>query len=433
MKLYLTEDENLRNSGFSNATQNINEPRHRWYPVKEAFSPDLLNHVCDQTNLQKGALVFDPFSGSGTVCLSAALTGFSARATEVNPFLAFLGKTKLLDCEPEALESLYKRVKLAADSDETCNLESVSTFSPKGGASKWLFPLKPLRSFSAGFRSLNETPSNESQLLKLALLGSVMDCCNAFKDGKCLRYKTDWKENEASRADFFDYLQQRYTIMLNDIVQSKLQGTDCCIIEGDVRDSLNCLPEAKLDLIITSPPYLNSFDYSDIYRPEMFLGGFVESNAELMQIRLKTLRSHVQAKWRLPTDQNFGLVYGEAIETVISHRDSLWDKRIPLMIQAYFEDMAKLIGELRTHCRCEAEFWIVVSTSAYAGVEIPVDLILAELASSRGWNLKQISVVRQLRSSSQHRLRGATRNYDPIPLRESVVRLVADPKWKQKG
>ena len=43
---------------------------------------------------------------------------------------------------------------------------------------------------------------------------------------------------------------------------------------------------------VTSPPYLNSFDYSDIYRPELFLAGYVVNNRRLM-IRLQ-LRFHVQ-------------------------------------------------------------------------------------------------------------------------------------------
>ena len=45
-----------------------------------------------------------------------------------------------------------------------------------------------------------------------------------------------------------------------------------------------------------SPPYLNSFDYSDVYRPELFAAGFVSANSKLRKIRKKTLCSHVQVK-----------------------------------------------------------------------------------------------------------------------------------------
>ena len=50
----------------------------------------------------------------------------------------------------------------------------------------------------------------------------------------------------------------------------------------------------------------------------------------------------------------------------------------------------------------DASVWLVVSTSAYASVEVPVDLILAELSQKCGWFLREVGVLRYLRSSSQH-------------------------------
>ena len=62
--------------------------------------------------------------------------------------------------------------------------------------------------------------------------------------------------------------------------------------------------------------------------------------------------------------------------------------------------------------------WLVVSTSAYAGVEVPVDLILAEIGQRTGWFLREIVVLRYLRSSSQHYKKEENKS---VPLRESVV------------
>jgi hypothetical protein len=433
VRIYLTEDANLRDSGFSNATQTLKVPRHRWYPVKEAFSPDLVTHACAVSALEDKATIFDPFSGSGTVCVSAAQKGFRARAIEVNPFLAFLGRAKLSACKKEGVLKLYASARAAADSDTSVPLEKFSTFSPKGGKPKWLFPLKPLRAGLAGLSHLSATNGPESDLVRLALIGATMDCCNAFKDGKCLRYKRNWQVNEASRADFFDFFDHRLMMIIEDLESENLISDDCVIAEGDTRKEIEKLESDPFSLVLTSPPYLNSFDYSDVYRPELFLGGFVKSNEELMQLRLRTVRSHVQAKWHDPIETEFGLLYEKAASALSEHQASLWDRRIPLMIRAYCEDMSALLSAVRTRSSDACQFWIVVSTSAYAGVEIPVDLILAEMACSRGWLLKQVSVVRALRSSSQHTLRGGSETYDPVQLRESVVMLQADPKWNYKN
>jgi len=104
-------------------------------------------------------------------------------------------------------------------------------------------------------------------------------------------------------------------------------------------------------------------------------------------------------------------------------KERLWDHRIPTMVQAYFEDMQTVLGHLRKHARTDAHLWMVVSTSAYAGVEIPVDLIIADIACKVGWSLKEIGVIRNLRSSGQHikTIKGTDKSRHQ--LRESVVVL----------
>jgi len=71
------------------------------------------------------------------------------------------------------------------------------------------------------------------------------------------------------------------------------------------------------------------------------------------------------------------------------------------MIQAYFEDMEKLLAALTVRAKSGALLKIAVATSAYGGIVIPVDFILAEIAEQSGWELQDVQVVRRLRSSAQ--------------------------------
>jgi ubiquinone/menaquinone biosynthesis C-methylase UbiE len=99
----------------------------------------------------------------------------------------------------------------------------------------------------------------------------------------------------------------------------------------------------------------------------------------------------------------------------------LWDRRLPDMVQSYFEDMSDILRELARVVRPAGQAWIVVSTSAYGGVEIPVDLLLADVGTQNGWCLKGVYVLRQLRASGQHYARGI-KNSRPH-LRESLIIL----------
>src|SRR5262249_6569124 len=157
---------------------------------------------------------------------------------------------------------------------------------------------------------------------------------------------------------------------------------------GDARDKLKQLPSGKYDLLVTSPPYLNSFDYSDVYRPELFAGRFVRNNAELRRIRLKTVRSHIQVAWVPSTTISSPLI--SPILSRLAERE-LWNQKIPEMVQSYFSDMSVVLREAARVVKPRGRAWIVVSTSAYGGIEIPVDLILADIASRNGWRLISVN------------------------------------------
>jgi hypothetical protein len=262
---------------------------------------------------------------------------------------------------------------------------------------------------------------------KLALIGAAMDCCNATRDGKCLRFHKDWVKHQVTAARLRDQFESRSNLMASDLEEMPLLNSSVRVTEGDARNLVGTLKE-KFRLCVTSPPYLNSFDYSDIYRPELFLGEFVDSTNALKRIRLKTVRSHVQANWEYPKNDNFGALYQNCITRLRDQSDELWDPRLPMMVQAYFEDMETVLEGLRKNAHENASLWLVVSTSAYAGIEVPVDLILAEIGQRAKWFLREIGVLRYLRSSSQHVAHVDNDERKSVPLRESVVILDARAK-----
>ncbi|MDR2667195.1 MAG: site-specific DNA-methyltransferase [Holosporales bacterium] len=403
-------------------------PRHRWYYFKEAFSPAIVEHMIRTSSLSVGSVVFDPFSGSGTTLLTAAQSDMFGAGIEVNPFLRFVAETKGLQADEDDFLKAIERAIEGAKSGLPSHLEEFSTFSEKAPLAqtrdRWLFNSNVLRAYSGASKATENEPSSVQKLAKLCLIGAAMDCANASKDGKCLRYKKDWKSREYNKFDFIDSLEVRSGIVYDDL---KACNTSSYKISVNLGDCRNFDIEKKFDLCVTSPPYLNSFDYTDVYRPELFLGRFVSNMNELANLRFNTLRSHVQIKWKDPVENEFGPKYKEAFEQISSRITDLWNTRLPLMIQAYFEDLCLVLRTLRKKAKTNASMCIVVSTSAYAGVEIPVDLIIADLANQTGWALREVTVLRHLkRVSCQQWHKLNERKNGPL-LRESMVVLDATP------
>ena len=421
----LNETFELRGTGCSTADDCSVLPRHRWYVIKEGFSPKVFESAAKSVKLSNRDVVLDPFCGSGTVPVSASLLGHTAYGIEVNPFLAFVSRTKLIQCRPATLRRHLPAVMDGVTRGAKSSLRSYSTFSETKDSAKWLFNRSVLRAFEGGWGASLQCPQPTTELLKLSLLGAAMDNCNATADGKCLRYRKDWKSRKFDKASFAKAFVSRVNNMVADLEVCDVAKVNSNIFGGDARKVMVSEGQ-RFKLCVTSPPYLNSFDYSDVYRPELFLGRFVGSNSDLARIRKSTIRSHVQANWEPPERASFGQLFTKVIGDVRSRSEILWDHRIPAMIQAYFEDMERILLRLRRLAEPGAAVWIVVATSAYAGVEVPVDFIIAEIAERSGWFLSDVGVIRHLRSSGQHANKLGEEVSRALHLRESIVILKTD-------
>ena len=395
-------------------------PRHRWYWVKEGFSPLLVRTAIEEENCGPTDLVVDPFCGSGTVPLEAAHCRMPSAGAEVNPFLAFASKTKMLAPSKQAIRLWSDRAKKAIDKSTSSPLIGLSTFA-NSPEKRGLFNQEVLKGFQGGWQALEPAPAAVRDVLRLCALRAALECANFRRDGKALRYHDALIQRQFGREELETFFSRRVTDVLEDIRSCKLPKRSSHI---EVTDSRQRLPKhfKGFKLCVTSPPYLNSFDYTDVYRPELFLGGFVQSAPDLTALRLKTIRSHVQATWDPPVDSDFGPLFQECHTAVKAKRAELWNRRIPEMIQAYFEDMRTVLSRLREVAHDDAAVWIAVSTSAYAGVEIPVDHIIAHIGKQVGWQFREIRFIRHMRSSGQQRKRlNPDENGSTNALRESIV------------
>jgi hypothetical protein len=139
-----------------------------------------------------------------------------------------------------------------------------------------------------------ETP--EHQRLFRALLGSIaVKLSNVVISGKGRRYRSGWQD----RHDTVDSVDRAF----RDTVERAIQDISrfgsraepgYSLLRGDSRQLIGQLPPAEFALF--SPPYPNSFDYTDIYNVELWLLGYLTSKQDNAALRRATLRSHVQIK-----------------------------------------------------------------------------------------------------------------------------------------
>jgi hypothetical protein len=88
------------------------------------------------------------------------------------------------------------------------------------------------------------------------------------------------------------------------------------------------------------------------------------------------------------------------------------------MIRGYFDDMTELFKKLERIMVHNSKCFIVVANSAYKGIVVPTDLLLADLAQAQGFMVKKMICARNIRASSQYM---STEDEHKSLSRESII------------
>ncbi len=390
-------------------------PIFNWFPYKEGFSRDLVIQILKEFNIKQGANVLDPFGGCGTTLLACKQNGYNATAIDILPIAVFVASIKLRGREEYNLNQLENAIiKLT-----TAEYKEPSIKLPNIPIIHKAFPpqtQKELLFYKEEILSVKD--ANIRDFLLLGLLSMLVEVSYTSKDGQYLRLvdkkippvQTVLKKKlETMLADLIDGRTQKQSSLFE--VNDKVTNIGIAkAILGDAR-KLD-LPRNNFDTVITSPPYLNRYDYSRIYALELGLN-FVKDAEELKKIRHSLLRSHIEVK-PAPTDDVKIPALIEILDNL--NKKELNNPRIPIMIKGYFEDMNLAIKEMYRVCKPRAIVALVVGNVRFEGEIVPVDLILSEIAKNSGFEPVEVWATRYKGNSSQQ-----MGKYGRIPVRESIV------------
>jgi DNA modification methylase len=421
-------------SGLVTAATNTQHPVQRWFHLKEAFSLDLLEILIGEWNIPANEIyrVLDPFCGTGTSLLATqrlakklGRTDLLAVGLERNPFLHFVAKTKLgwhtFNLQQFGLHASH--LLNGAPKPTLRKLPELSTLHRED-----VFSKRNLKEV-IGFRgAINAIETHERNLLLLGYASVLEDLSGTRKDGRMVRIVKN-----KQRPTTVDALREAWTTIANDIecANQHFLPIDANVLFGDGRTLTaenNDDQLGNFDLVIYSPPYLNNIDYTEVYKLELWLCGFVNTYEEFRSLRYQTFRSHPSVRFPEPIT----FVQEQELKDITSTLEVLTDalnkdKNLAwrtTLFNGYFDDMYRSLKHQRDALRDGGWIFCVVGNSLHGSdnapeIRVPVasDLVIALIGQTIGLEVIAIQVARYLRR----------RGPDGHLLRESIV-VMRKPK-----
>jgi hypothetical protein len=401
---------------------NGDQPVHRWFKYKEAFSADLLGQVLDDLVVRGSQpshiRLLDPFCGMGTGLLSAQLLKRSytveALGIDCNPLSAFVARTKLSwpQVDPEKLRAMASDI-LSQSDDELNDLPVLSSI--RTGRCISHYRSRQILTLRAKLESCEQ--SAERDVLLLGLASCIEPVSKVRRDGRALRIVAK------ARVSLKKLLADRWELMARDVEALKAShpspaGTSIWCGDGR-KPALAGVADSTIDLIVTSPPYPNNIDYNEVYKLELWLLGFATSPENFLALRRQTYRSHPTcspATSEVDYEKDFSAILEngplENLLGIVARRVKTLDSGRAKVLLGYLYDTWVTLQAHHRVLRSGGRAIYVVGNSLHGSMTarpylIPTDLIFSTLGRMLGYEVDDVLVARSLsrRLSGNHFLR----------------------------
>ena len=231
---------------------------HSLHPYPAKFPPQLPHTIIKQF-AHKRATVLDPFCGSGTTLVEARLLGCNAIGVDVNGLSSLLSKVKATPLSEKELTQIKSFLELIANEDFQWKMKR-PTIKVKeiDGLEHW-FQYNVAEELTHILNLIAELgDENVRDFLKIVLSSIIVRVSNQESD-------TRFAAKNKSIPDNFTFglFLTRANEYLTRIAEysKKVNGDGYLkLLNADSRN-LSMLDNESIDIVITSPPYANTYDY----------------------------------------------------------------------------------------------------------------------------------------------------------------------------
>jgi ubiquinone/menaquinone biosynthesis C-methylase UbiE len=348
-----------------------------WYRYYAMFSERFAEEVLATAGLCRGAVVLDPWLGSGTTMAVAARSKLCAIGVDINPAMIAIANGRCV--------GRYAAVAAVAAVEKAARAMKASPAPEGDPLSDWFGPS------AAGalrrWQQLIQTVPVARECPRVAgfLLTALFEAAWSIAG----RYRTKnptWvrKPTPADRAD-----ESAVGISKSVLAIAAKKAETCQLVSP--RPSTVLLgtstqldvPARRVDFVLTSPPYCTRIDYAISTRVELAVLGFSDTAVAALRDSMmgtSTIRQAEPAAHHL-----WGVVCNELLAHVLHHPSKSSANYYYKTFVQYFADLHASLREIDRCAKSGAGVVLVVQDSRYKGTKIDLAAIVTEMAAGLWW------------------------------------------------
>jgi len=357
------------------------------YPAK--FIPQLVERLIDEYISDIDiAHINDPFFGCGTTIVTAISRGYEASGTDINKIAYLITKVKSTPIEPEYLDNkielLINKIQLINDNNIFSHLDKIEPLIPSKHEDRinYWFTEKNKVELGKILRIIYEENDQNIRDFFLVAFSQILKTCSIWlqRSTKPTRdlNKTPSKPNDAfqkqlkkmqrGNKNFYNVVPLKVRENINQYINIKF---------GDARNQP--VKDESVDLIISSSPYVTSYEYHDLHQLSTIWLDLADDLTEYKKEFIGTsYKSYEHKSLRSKIAAN------------IVEEMTLKDKKKAKEIEAYFIDMEEVFDESYRILKNGGRCCYVIGDTKLKGINILNSEVFAESLQYSGFKLDRI-------------------------------------------
>jgi DNA modification methylase len=378
----------------------LRAPIHRWFKYPAGYSYKLIDVLIEDYQLNGDSWLLDPFAGCGTTSVQAKYRGVNSFGMEAHPFVYWVAKTKCfwgydMGALHRNIQRLLTRLHRKPKFPGGNALTEFPELIHKCYSDENLWMLKFIRDSIQDFDCSEE----ERDFFKLALTDTLRGSSRAGTGWPYIAPSKYQEKIERPGLDVFaETMRGMYTDLKEVLATRRGAAAEARLIQMDTRQKYPVEPNS-IDLAVTSPPYLNNYDYADRTRLETYFFGMAKSWGDITeqirdkliiaattQIRRTAFFEHPLSEELTSIDKDLYSELAMKIEILEQRRFQKGGKKsYDLMVAGYFNDMLPVIKNVYRALKPGAYFFLILGDSAPYGVHIPTEEYLGRIGTGIGF------------------------------------------------